>query len=299
MDYSPFKAGLSIVNMNYRRPARRVACGAALVVHGTRGSEEREGRMSLRTSFTIAAYRELLESFLGAAYSFVDFPGARQLLGSTERFVAVRHDIDFELPAARRMAECENECGVRSTYFFMLSTEHYSVFSLRGRSEVERILDAGHHLGLHFDCAAYPSSDQVEKLAADCEMERQILGDFFGASVDVVSFHRPNALVLSGNPNLSAPALHTYMEIFTKQMTYRSDSRGEWGHGYPCETEAFILGQPMHLLVHPIWWNEGHSKTPRATIETFLEQKKEALERSVEENCTVYQRPRSIRVGNQ
>src|SRR5579884_2125901 len=106
-------------------------------------------------AFTYAGYRELLRDYAAAGYRFGAFAEApARFEADAPPVVLMRHDIDFDLSAARRMAELEAEEGVRATYFFLLRTEHYNLLSRDGSSEVLRILELGHHLGLHFDCAA-------------------------------------------------------------------------------------------------------------------------------------------------
>ena len=95
-------------------------------------------------------YRHQIHQFLAHDYLFVSFPEAPLLLNKQQRFVIMRHDIDFDLEKALFFAEMEAELGVQSTYFFLLRTNHYNVFSREGTDIVKRILGLGHDMGLHF-----------------------------------------------------------------------------------------------------------------------------------------------------
>ena len=105
--------------------------------------------------------------------------------------------------------------------------------------------------------------------------------------VSTVSYHRPNQQVLTGDVALSYPLLHTYMKIFTKDIHYYSDSRGQWQFGFPSESDAFMQGRPMHILVHPIWWHE-QPVPPYQTLLSYVDTQVESLERSIARNCVVY-----------
>jgi hypothetical protein len=234
--------------------------------------------------FTYVAYRELLRDYQEAGYRFGSF--ADEAKGSV---VLMRHDIDFDLGAALAMAEVEHREHVRATYFFLLTTTHYSLFCPEGRETLRQILEMGHYVGLHFDCAAYPADTGETGLAAACAREVEILETWIGQPVRIVSYHRPSAQVLTGNPSLSAPLPHTYTARFMKEMKYCSDSRGEWRFGDPRSTPEFAERKPMHILIHPIWWG-GERREPAAVLHDWRVRHIEEIEQSMEANCTVYRR---------
>jgi hypothetical protein len=242
-------------------------------------------------TFTYRGYWGMLGRLSTAGYSFASFPEAAQLCEAGRRFVLMRHDVDLDLEKALALARLENDYGIAATYFFLLRTEHYNALSAEGSLMIQEILGLGHHLGLHFDCAAYPPDYGVEELASACRREVSLLQTWFDRPVEVVSYHRPGALALSGNPALSAPLPHTYMRLFTEDIHYCSDSRGKWRDGDPTQGAAFRQGRPMQVLVHPIWWNE-EPVTPYNNLVRFTARRQDALERSVAANCVVYRRHR-------
>ena len=83
--------------------------------------------------FTHTSYREFLRVLARNGYLFAPFGDAEILLESGNRpFILLRHDIDFDLEAAARMARIEQEEGLRATYFFLIRTLHYNLFSREG-----------------------------------------------------------------------------------------------------------------------------------------------------------------------
>ena len=229
----------------------------------------------------------MLAAFRSAGYRFAAFPEAERLLPEGRPFVLLRHDIDIELPKAWRMAELEAEAGVRATYLFMVRTDLYNVFSAKGTALVRRILGCGHHLGLHFDCAAYAEDTSVEDFSRCCAREVGLLETWFERPVSVVSFHRPGPMVLSGNGALTRPLKHTYMREFTERIHYLADSRGLFRYGSPTDSEAFLERRPLHVLVHPIWWNDEPTEAYQTLLD-FVGRQGAAMERALANNCVVF-----------
>lgn len=238
------------------------------------------------SSFTYRNYRTMLQSFLDAGYQFRRFSEVGPE-ASDSPVVLLRHDIDLDLRKALSMAEVEAAMGVQATYFVLLRTEHYNIFSPDQSELVRRIIALGHDLALHFDCAAYPDPDSAAALAAACSRESQLLEEWFEHPVTIVSYHRPSALVLTGDPALSAPRPHTYMPRFTRAMRYCSDSRGRWQSDHPLETDAFRARQHMHILVHPIWWDE-RPVSPYECLLQYVDEKHRSLEQSIARNSMAY-----------
>jgi hypothetical protein len=211
--------------------------------------------------------------------------------GEAEKSGAVallRHDIDFDVAKAAAMASIEAEMGVQSTYFFLLTSGHYNMLSRETIGQVRGILEQGHWLGLHFDCAAYPGAS-IAEFGEACRREAETLEQWYGTPVEIVSFHRPSQGVLTGDPAYAGGRQHTYQAEFTKTMCYRSDSRSQWREGLPTEAPAFERGEPLHILVHPIWWDDS-GDTPVGKLKTYMREQQEALDQSVEANCTIYHR---------
>ena len=239
------------------------------------------------SEMTFHNYGKFIDAIKDRGYRFAAFPEAQDLLGQDDPFVLLRHDIDMSLWKARELALIEADRGVQSTYFVMLRTRHYNLFNSECTRIVNDILSMGHHLALHFDCASYPQEFTVPDLAAACRRECHVLEGWFGRGIEFVSYHRPNELVLTGNPELSAPLHHTYMPQYTREIKYFADSLGTWRFGHPLDSAEFKAGKPLHILVHPIWWNV-EPVAPYNTLLRYMQDSHDRLELSVARNCKVY-----------
>lgn len=243
--------------------------------------------MKLKESFTNEYYIQMIKNLKNRGYTFVSFLEADSLLRQNESFVLMRHDIDFDIEKATEMANIEADCGVIATYFFLIRSSHYNVLSKWGSAKIKEIIGLGHHIGLHMDCSVYPEDIENEELSKYCMEEVQLLQNWFGVDISIVSYHRPNEVVLSGDLSLSTPLKHTYMLEFRNEIAYYSDSTGRWKYGNPLESDSFKSGSPLHILVHPIWWND-YPLAPYETLSKYSERKHDELEISIARNCSVY-----------
>ena len=110
---------------------------------------------------------------------------------------------------------------------------------------------AGHQIALHMDHMVY-GGDLAKAL-----LEVNALAQFYPyINTQLASLHSP--INLEQMPIASFAELqNVYGHIFSKEMTYISDSTGRWRSGHPLDSEAFHARRPIQLLTHPIWWIQG------------------------------------------
>ena len=216
--------------------------------------------------FTREGYRRLIEEFRDAGYTPAKFETVRRDC----RDVIIRHDVDVSLEAAVSIAELENEMGVIATYFVMVSNSFYNVFSEEGRRLVSRLAQLGHCVGLHVDVSLYPpSSDILAACSPAIANEFELLKAAVRHPIELISLHnpRPELVNLERSPGGWA---NTYEPRFFSDLAYVSDSGGSWRFGGPFERAAFKNGTAIHLLTHPIWWDQDHpTERPELTLEKF------------------------------
>lgn len=223
----------------------------------------------------LGSYPELIRTFLAAGYRVCDF----HTLATPSGELVLRHDIDFDCAAAKRIAEQEVEVGVRSTFFFLLRSASYNLFEKANTDAVKAIRDMGHEVSVHFDPTLYDHE-------AGLLEERDVFEKLFNVRVRIVSFHRPSLYFQSLTEPYNGMD-HTYEPKYTKEITYLSDSQGAFRFGHPLESEAFRARRSIQLLTHPIWWtHEGASNIE--ILERFLEGRMQASREHVAKNCIPY-----------
>lgn len=239
--------------------------------------------MSEVRDFTLDGYGRLLDGFESRGYVVRDFldcdPGRAHLI--------LRHDVDMSLAAAHRIARLEADRGLRASYFVLLRTDLYNPLSKANGALIAAIRELGHHVRLHFDASFYDDSsgDIEDRVARECD----ILETLCGASVDIVSFHRPVPALLQ-NPKLLAGRRHTYEPAFTDAVGYCSDSRGDWHRGHPFDHRNVCEERALQLLTHPIWWAGDGEMSNAARILWLLEEKEAVTRQALAENCEPFRR---------
>lgn len=237
-------------------------------------------------AFSLDGYAALIRGFLDAGYKFIFFDGAP----AQPQTIIMRHDIDFDLAQARALAQREQALGIKSTYFFLVRTELYNIFSKDGSNHIRSIIDMGHDIGVHFDTTAY-ADQSSDSLRAGVQQEMKMLADWFGIVVKALSFHRPNPAVLAdGAGEITKPYLHAYQDIYTKHRVYFSDAQGLWRFGHPFDSDAFKSGAPLQILTHPIWWRKGEAGNSYETLTAFLDTRSEELARQTALHCKTFRR---------
>ena len=188
-------------------------------------------------------YYDLLQTFQAAGYEFVFF----NELNNTHGQLALRHDIDFDTNFALQCAECEHSLGIKSTFFFLMRSELYNVFSARDYNNIQAIRSLGHKISIHFDPTVY------EDFHKGLEKEVRGFKSLFEEEVNIISIHRPNVFF----QELDQPIFdieHTYQTKYFRDIKYISDSTGVWRFGHPADSDEFANKKSLHVLIHPLWW---------------------------------------------
>ena len=199
--------------------------------------------------------RQLYVDFLGKAkgrgFSFVRFrdflPGGGPL---PDRFIALRHDIDFSPQYSVEMAEIEHAAGVASTFFVLVDGQFYNPLQPDVVRQLRRIRDLGHEIGLHFDVRLAVHAD----IGAEVAFRMKTLSALIDAPVRSFSQHDP---VNTGFASVTLPPEHepcvdVSEVIREKDLLYVSDSAMMWRK--LTFDEALEENRNLCLLAHPHSW---------------------------------------------
>jgi hypothetical protein len=95
-----------------------------------------------KKAFTYEEYTQIISMYSDRMRSF------NEALGLSD-FVILRHDVEFSVTRALKMAQIENQKKIKSTYFFQVISGAYNPFSNAHRKAIELIHEMGHNIGLH------------------------------------------------------------------------------------------------------------------------------------------------------
>jgi hypothetical protein len=249
----------------------------------------------MNDEFTYGNYALFLET-LALDYEFIPFSRAKYSNENLVRKVLLRHDIDQSLAKAEKMAEIEASLGITATYFLFLKSPFYNIFSHEDEQRIRKIIEYNHCIGLHFDYSksAYKT---IAQIPYQIKQEAEFLQNYFEIKVDAISFHRPfnieffNKMELSSYPN-------SYEKIFVDKFKYFSDSRGCWRYGHPFDSQEYAEKKNLHILVHPIWWND-HKLTPIESLENFRQMHQERFNSDLYNELKSFWESQAIKTAEQ
>jgi len=199
--------------------------------------------------FSTDHYREIIATIRRShqTLSFGEVHSLGDALMDIPRFVIMRHDVEFSVPAALRLAEIDASEGVRSTFFF-LQTSDYNPFEEEEAGGIRRILDLGHDIGLHYDVALF------ERLQVDATAvvgaQIALFEAYFDTTVFAMSSHMP---MRSGRTLTIPGVIDVYDPRYMVDIKYLSDSTQRWREGVV--TDNLSRHDRIHLLTHEYIWH--------------------------------------------
>lgn len=239
------------------------------------------------TNLSRGDYSSLLVEFRSAGYRPISFADAHKLERFDEPWLLLRHDVDFCPRIALEIARLDAEQGFFATCFYMVRTPLYNALTPENTEAIRETLRLGNRLGLHFDQRNYGAAATVDALAAGVRRESKVLGEWFEAPVEAVSYHRPAAREQAGAAEGTFPLLNACMPEFTKKMAYLSDPQGVFMYGHPLESEAFKARKPMQLLTHAIWWSKT-GMSPLWVLKSYMSEREDEAGHYLARNCKPY-----------
>ena len=207
--------------------------------------------------FSYAEYKNII-NLIKFHLPIIDFKDVNK---STNKFCVVRHDIEFSIDRAIKLARIEsNELGIQSTYTVQLRNNTYNALSEKNIKTIQEIKNLGHNIGLHQNPPDMPKDKLVDYILKDIET----LEHYYDFEIDRFAFHR-----CGSNPKL----LESYVQFPNKincydrnffhyfsskkpdnlNVYYLSDSNHQWKYGYPVEID-FSKVKKIQLLMHPFSW---------------------------------------------
>ncbi|MBO5424652.1 MAG: hypothetical protein J6A25_03980, partial [Lachnospiraceae bacterium] len=101
--------------------------------------------------FTYDEYEKLVLLLREEQYVFCDYHSFDGL----SKCVIMRHDVDMDLEKAVQLARLERTLGVKATYYVLISSDFYNIYSKRNIEMIKEIQSLGHTIGLHYDEQRY------------------------------------------------------------------------------------------------------------------------------------------------
>lgn len=202
-------------------------------------------------SFSIENYSNLIKLYK-KKYTFAIF----HKIPWQQKFVLWRHDCDFSLNRAFKLAQIESRHKIQATYFINIHCEFYNVYEKSQYNLIMKILEMGHQIGIHLDLDFYSIKDE-QQLNKALKKECEIFISLFGFIPKVFSFHNPTSVKSNFDKMKYAGLINCYAKKILKKIHYCSDSNGYWRFNNPADLLKNPSIKYIQILTHPVWWQDN------------------------------------------
>lgn len=159
-----------------------------------------------------------------------------------------RHDVDFSLEMAFKFSEYEKRNNINSTYYLLISSDLYNVFSPTSKEYIEKMISNGFEIGIHFDPTIYGNLNERE-LIDKMLIEINIFEQFYNYKIFSYSMHNPS---LSGIYINYKELINAYDNEIFCDKSYISDSSYSFRNKNPYEFLEMSNNNLIQLLTHPV-----------------------------------------------
>lgn len=172
--------------------------------------------------------------------------------------IILRHDVDFDIDKAYKLAQIEAELDIRSTFFVMLTSYTYNPLTKINSDKIREMAEIGFEIGLHFDPMVYGEHKDSKLQDMVCN-EASMLSQVSGKPVRSVSLHNPSVY---GKYPMFSGFLNAYDSRIFSDETYMSDSCMNFRGKDPYEFIKKAENSPIQILLHPLHYSENGDKYP-------------------------------------
>ena len=225
--------------------------------------------------FNLHNYMKLLQKFQNDDYKI--YPLGVLDKPKLKNQILLRHDVDFDVSMALKMATIEAKNNIQSSYYFLLRSNSYNFFSFETLDQIQSIKKLGHNIGLHFDASIY------EDVKKGLKEELKLFENISKQKQTFITIHRPSKEFTQDNINLGR-IRHSYESIYFKKIDYFSDSGGAFSYGLPQDSEGYAKRKTFQFLTHPIWWTTK-GKNNIKKLKAFQRDKGKELSSHIAKNC--------------
>ena len=196
--------------------------------------------------FTIPTYIKFLH-YIKKHYQII--PLMRALKYDTP-YLVLRHDVDYSLDAAARMAKIEYDADVEATYAFLFSSKHYNLLERNALKSLRLISSLGHEVALHYDLKMY--REYGVNLGTTLKQELNLLKQLVGKPVKSIVMHQIGLEQI--DPFKNYPDV---INGFNKDVynLYITDSYRAWYRESLKKLFSFKYDK-VQLLIHPSVWTD-------------------------------------------
>jgi hypothetical protein len=206
--------------------------------------------------YSLESYRSIIRRALSAGYTFAPFSAEKEVSG---RRIYLRHDVDYSLEMALKLAEANAELGIQGTFCVLLRSQVYNLLSQPSIDAATRIHDLGQNIGLHVPLSSMLLRDDDYSVEAKLRADFEFLREEVPVLSPVYSWHNPTPETLERYLPYPRKAglVNTYSSQFFRDIPYYSDSNLR--HSVEAFKRFVADGEveAMQIVFHPLYWVGG------------------------------------------
>lgn len=214
--------------------------------------------------YSLESYRSIIERAISSGYAFVPFSHQTKPAAGS---IYLRHDVDYSLELAHRLARVNAEMKVAGTFFVLLRSHAYNLLSDSSQAIVRRIHELGQQVALH----AVTDNGSPESIENRLRSDFQFGQREFPFLSPVFSWHNPTPEIIEQTSSLSeiGGLTNIYANHFTREAIYRSDSNMRHSVDSFMDLVGARQAQPLQLLFHPLIWVIGGDRMTRVLAQAW------------------------------
>ncbi len=208
--------------------------------------------------FTFEHYEYILKTAKDKGYEFIsmeDFANGKR----ADKFLIIRHDIEFPPPSALEFAKIENKVGAKATYFVRVHADNYNPFGFKTYNAIKKIIELGHDIGLHYEHLDFADITKEDPSTVILK-EKKLLELLFDMQIRGIAPHKDFTPIVNRDFWNGKDfkefgfTFEAYMDDFFNNILYLSDSLGKWGGKGKCLCHYINKEQRIYVLIHPRYW---------------------------------------------
>lgn len=223
-------------------------------------------------NFSLPHYFATLAKAMKSGYKIVPINERDSV--KDKKHILLRHDIDYSIDYAYKLASEETKRKIKSSYFILMRSDFYNPLSSKNIEKI-RFLAKHHEIGLHYEAEMLPPNPN--KALEILLSEIQLLEKIIGKKINTVSAH---------NVTTGLEPTKKLINILSKYVTdtknldikYISDSTQNWREGCMCRHVG--KHEKLQILTHPFLWHDNHK-----TYEMIFENFRDELIKEIQKRC--------------
>ena len=212
-----------------------------------------ESKLLKTYQFNKKNYFKFLNSFKRLGYNFVNFKNIKQ-----KKNIILRHDIDFSLDLAKKIAIWDKNLNINSYFFFQYDSPFYNLLTAKNIETLKFIKKLNHTMGFHI------SIKKKSEIKKELSLFLKLL------AVHNIKFDRIFSIHKVGSKKQKFN-ISTFKNFYKNKSLkiYYADSGGVFRFGNPLKDKEIILNKStFQLNLHPVWWVSDKNTTKKQKVES-------------------------------